>query len=1042
VEAPLQVRLLGELRITRGGAHKPLPLPPSKKTRALLAYLVLKGRTHRRESLCGMFWDVADDPRGALRWSLSKLRALLDEPHATRVVADRERVGIELCGAEVDVLTVRRELGDARALADASSERLEQLAASFAGELMEGLDLGDFDEYQAFCVAEREQARKLRAALLEELCKRCGEQPERALPYARTWAQVDPLRFEAREAMLRSALAADLRDEAAQHYESARRTFEELGSPRAGDLARLWGALRTRSQRPAAAVTTGATAGAKATAEATRSDGAGRALPERVSLERPSVLGPAPLVGREPELQLLREALERVLRDRNERVLLLGGEPGIGKTRLLDALLGEARQLNATVLSGSAFEGESGRPYGPFLDGLRGLLGDPELRSLPELGAAGASAATQGSRDRLFAAVSDLIAVRAHAAPPVVIALDDVQWLDPASAELLHYLAHHSRHRPLLIALAVRSEEASDNAALGRVLRGLRRERLLHEHVLSPLAADAIRSLVAQVGGDPEPVIAQSGGNPLFALELARMGARGGERLPDSVSDAVRERVERLGAEAADALRWGAVLGGVFGVARLREVMALSPEELVSALEALELSSLLVREPLREGPGGDDHRFAHEVVRRVVYADLSEPRRRLMHRRAAHALHERGELNEARVAELAHHATLARDHDLAASACCAAALRCKRLFANDEAVKLARRGLRHAERLDGLERLQRTIELLEIEQACGQWSEPEAQKLRLRELGDQALAEGATTHARRAYYMLSALNWERGAWSEAHRDALQTELLSRGGEEKQDTAGLVDAARCLILLERDLPQAGAMLVEAESRAQRLGLALGALSDARGMLLAHHGKAEAALAQFESAERLAIAERNALLEFHVLEHRAMLEIERDAFEPAGAIAERMIEVGSRLREGSEAPFARTLAALARYGLCQASRAASEQAQGELLAGLEALRLCDAKHRLAHALTRAALLDLARGCSERALARAQQARPIAELLERPSELWLSLVLTLRAASELGERELAEDARRALAAGDWVSVGALVERRGRCLLVEEES
>ncbi|HMI90370.1 MAG TPA: AAA family ATPase, partial [Polyangiales bacterium] len=1031
-----------ELRITRGGAPKPLPLPPSKKTRALLAYLVLKGRAHRRETLCGMFWDVADDPRGALRWSLSKLRALLDEPHATRVVADRERVGIELCGAEVDVLTVRRELSDARALADASSERLEQLAASFAGELMEGLDLGDFDEYQAFCVAEREQARKLRAALLEELCKRCGEQPERALPYARTWAQVDPLRFEAREAMLRLALSADLRDEAAQHYESARRTFEELGSPRAGDLARLWGALRTRSQRPAAAVMSAA---ANPSTNGTQPDGHGRLPAERSSHERASTVGAAPLVGRTRELQLLRDALRRVLSDRQERVVSIGGEPGIGKTRLLEALLSEARQLNATVVRGSAFEGESGRPYGPFLDGLRALLADPELRALPELGAAGSS---EPSRDRLFAAVSDLIAVRAHAAPPVVIALDDVQWLDPASTELLHYLAHHSRHRPLLIVLAVRSEEASDNAALGRVLRGLRRERLLQEHVLSPLAGDEIRSLVATVGGDPEPVVAQSGGNPLFALELARMGARVGERLPDSVSDAVRERVDRLGAEAADALRWGAVLGGAFGLSRLREVMALSAEELVSALEALELSSLLVREPLREGSGGDDYRFAHEVVRRVVYADLSEPRRRLMHRRVAHALQERGELNEARVAELAHHATLARDHDLAANACCAAALRCKRLFANDEAVKLARRGLRHAERLEGLERVKRTIELLEVEQACGPTREPEAQKLRLRELGDRALAEGAAPHARRAYYMLSALNWERGAWNEAHRDALQTELVSRGGDEPQHASAMVDAARCLILLERDLPYAGAMLVEAESRAQRLGLSLGALSDARGMLLAHHGKVDLALEQFESAERLAIAERNQLLEYHVLEHRAMLETDREAFERSAAIAERMIEVGEKLREGSEAPFARTLAALARYGSSDSGlgstgeRAHGEHAHGELVAGLEALRLVDAKHRLAYALTRAALLDVAHGCAERALQRAQQARPVAELLERPSELWLSLVLALRAASELGERELADDARRALAAGDWHSVGALVRRRGSGLLVEEET
>ena len=1033
VPGALQVRLLGELRVSRGdehgGGHKAqvLALPPSKKTRALLAYLVLKGRPHRREALCELFWDVADDPRGALRWSLSKLRALLDEPHATRVVADREHVGIELCGAAVDVLTVRRELGSASQLAAAATERLEQLAHSFAGELMEGLDLGDFDEYQAFCVAEREQARKLRAALLEELCKRCGEQPERALPYARTWAHVDPLRFEARETMLRYALAAGRRDEAAQHYESARRTFEELGSPRAADLTRLWGALRTPSARPAAEI-----ANPERASRPERN--------ERAPGERSSVLGPGALIGREHELSLLRAALGRVFADRSERVLLFSGEPGIGKTRLVEALLREARRAGATVVSGSAYDGEAGRPYGPFIDGLRALLAGEQPQPgadvlaplLPELGAA--AAAGEGSRERLFAAVSDFIALRAQAAPPMVIALDDVQWLDPASAELLHYVAHQSRHRRLLIVLAVRSEEASDNAALARVLRGMRRERVLEEHLLSPLPAAAIRALVAELlDCDPELVIAQCGGNPLFALELARVGARAGEALPGSLSAAVRERLERLGAEAADVLRWGAVLGGSFALEGLQQVMALELEPLVCALEALEQSSLLVRD------GGEEYRFGHEVVRRVVYADLSEPRRRLMHRRVAHALHQRGELSEATVAELAQHATLARDHDLAASACTAAALRCKRLFANDEAVKLARRGLRHAEKLAGLERIRRTIELLEVELACGQPSDPDAQKLRLRELGDQALAEGATAHARRAYYLLSVLAWERGAWSEARREMLQTELLSRGGDHAEQVASMADAARCLILLERDLAQAGAMLVEAEARAKRLGVELGSLCDARGMLLAHEGACDAAFEQFEHAERLASAERNLLLEFYVLEHRATLELERGAFAGASALAARMIAVGDKVREGSEAAFARAFAALALHAASAVDD--GERVPPELDAGIEALRIADAKYRLAYVLTRAALVDLELGQPARALARAQEARPIAELLERPSEIWLSLVLAVRAAAELGAQEAEDDARRALAAGDWHAVAAPVRRKGRALIAEEE-
>ena len=102
----LTIRLLGELEVVRG--IKRLVLPPSKKTRALLAYLAVTGRPHRRERLCELLWDVPDDPRGALRWSLSKIRDLIDEPGSTRIVADREIVAFAAGGAEIDLLDLRK----------------------------------------------------------------------------------------------------------------------------------------------------------------------------------------------------------------------------------------------------------------------------------------------------------------------------------------------------------------------------------------------------------------------------------------------------------------------------------------------------------------------------------------------------------------------------------------------------------------------------------------------------------------------------------------------------------------------------------------------------------------------------------------------------------------------------------------------------------------------------------------------------------------------------------------------------------------------
>jgi len=102
----LTIRLLGELQVLASG-QQTLTLPPSKKTRALLAYLAVTGRPQRRERLCDLFWDVPDDPRGALRWSLSRLRSVLDEPGMARLLTDRETVAMNSGTFTVDLLTIQ-----------------------------------------------------------------------------------------------------------------------------------------------------------------------------------------------------------------------------------------------------------------------------------------------------------------------------------------------------------------------------------------------------------------------------------------------------------------------------------------------------------------------------------------------------------------------------------------------------------------------------------------------------------------------------------------------------------------------------------------------------------------------------------------------------------------------------------------------------------------------------------------------------------------------------------------------------------------------
>ncbi|HSS39994.1 MAG TPA: transcriptional regulator, partial [Polyangia bacterium] len=167
--AAAEIRLLGELEVRRQG--RALPLPASKKTRALLAYLAATGRPHLRESLCALLWDGPDDPRAELRWSLTKLRPLLDGGGG-QLQADRERAGFVAGPVRVDAVAVRALVG--RAAADVPLDALRAAAGQFRGEPLEGLDLPACFRYHEWYVGEREALRGLRGAILAELAARLG----------------------------------------------------------------------------------------------------------------------------------------------------------------------------------------------------------------------------------------------------------------------------------------------------------------------------------------------------------------------------------------------------------------------------------------------------------------------------------------------------------------------------------------------------------------------------------------------------------------------------------------------------------------------------------------------------------------------------------------------------------------------------------------------------------------------------------------------------------------------------------------------------
>jgi len=220
----LALRLLGPLGLERDG--EPIDLPPSKKARALLGYLATTGKAHRRQRLSDLLWDVADDPRGGLRWSLSKLRPLLDAPARPRIVADRESVRLDLSDADVDLHRVRAAGAGLQTL---DTESLCELADLFQGELLEGLELPDFDDFRSWLTAARGDCRQLRVRVLTETLVRLTDDPERALPFARDLVRLEPAEAQRRLALCELLERTGRHREAEQQIEVGRRALAERG---------------------------------------------------------------------------------------------------------------------------------------------------------------------------------------------------------------------------------------------------------------------------------------------------------------------------------------------------------------------------------------------------------------------------------------------------------------------------------------------------------------------------------------------------------------------------------------------------------------------------------------------------------------------------------------------------------------------------------------------------------------------------------------------------------------------------------------------
>ena len=187
----LQIQVLGELRVSVDG--ETAALPASRKTRALLAYLAITARPHRRDRLCELLWEVPDDPRAALRWSLSKLRPIVNRAARPRIVADRERVELDTSDVSLDTLEIGARLEEQ----DLPLEALRAIAEQLDDTLLAGIDLPRQEPFARWLQGERTQIDKL-AARVASLIRQHAELPaDEALLWSERWLERDPYNADA-----------------------------------------------------------------------------------------------------------------------------------------------------------------------------------------------------------------------------------------------------------------------------------------------------------------------------------------------------------------------------------------------------------------------------------------------------------------------------------------------------------------------------------------------------------------------------------------------------------------------------------------------------------------------------------------------------------------------------------------------------------------------------------------------------------------------------------------------------------------------------
>ena len=858
----MRFRLLGPLEVEDDG--RAIEITRAKQ-RALLAVLLLNAnRVVSTDTLIDALWEerIPDTAPKALQVHVSYLRRRLD---ATRLETKAPGYLLRVGDSEYDVHDLEALVRQAR------TESPTQACVTWerARALWRGEPFADFAT-QRFAQAEIARLEELRLVTIEghlEAELECGHAAQ-LISELESVVRQHPLRERFRYQLMLALYRTGRQAEALEAYRDARRVLgEELGLEPSRTLRDLERAILSQDS----------------SLEPT--------LVEVETDEGEPAAGA--FVGRQAELDDLLAGLEAALGGRG-RLILLAGDPGIGKSRLADELIHNARERGADVLVGRCWEAGGAPAYWPWVQALRGYIRrlDPALLRT-ELGATAADIAPivpelhgmlpdlpdqradlEGARFRLFDATAEFLRT-ASRRRPILLFLDDLHAADAPSLLLLQFLVRELGSSNILALGAYRSVDPVPGSPLRAMLAAVAREPTTHRLILKGLTEGDVAEYVELAGQNASSDLVtalheETEGNPLFMVEMVRLLAIEGHDvvqrraqipfdIPESVRDVITRRLAHLSDECNRILVLASVLGREFAPAALASLAEVSSDDLLEQLDEAMTAGVL--SPV---PGSHDQvRFAHVLIRDTLYDGLTTTRRVRLHRLAVDALSDLYRSDPGpHLAELAHHSIAGSDFEHGLELARRAADRALESLAYEEAARLYQVALEAAEvsAAPGTTRSELLLAQGDAQILAGDG--PAARETLLRAAGI-AKSEGDAERFGRAALAYGGRDiWgPRQEWDARYVPFLEEALAMSGEQDSVVRARLLTRMASAMRGDADRPRLEALAREAYEIAERLGDRSTVLYALDGRLAATGGPDTAAI-RFRDGERLVELAREA------------------------------------------------------------------------------------------------------------------------------------------------------------------------------------